>query len=140
MLTALQNKTKLKYSLSLGNQTLYKTDSEGNIIYKIVGGEKIPQVIGHGMAYSDPIDFMGNITFSSGEVEAETYGIAVGDYDSKLLMRKGEIPIDETSLIFAESTPTYENGTIKETSADFRVVKVAPSLNFITYLLKRITK
>lgn len=141
MLTALQNKSKLKYALLIGTRPEYKTDDDGNVIYVTIKGKQVPQETGEEIPmYSEPIDFLGNIAFSSGEAEAETFGIAVGDYDSKLLMLKGEIPIDETSIIFKDSEPVYQNGFLVKESSDFIVKKVAPSLNHINYLLKRITK
>jgi len=70
-----------------------------------------------------------------------SYGVSTSDYDSKMLSLKDEFPISETSLIFTDSEPEYDtNGNLKEKSADFRVFRVAPSLNYAVYLLKRIEK
>lgn len=129
------------YSLAIGQRPIYETDNEGNIIYTEIRGKKIPTETGdYETEYSTPVPFIGNIAFSTGEAEAETFGITIGEYDSKLLMLKGEIPIDETSLIFKDSEPIYKDGFLVKESADYIVKKVAPSVNHVTYLLKRIVK
>lgn len=139
MRTALKNKQLLKYALFEGKTPNYVYDDDGNIKYDIAGN---PMRTGDKKnTYSAPVDFWGNIAFAGGESEAASFGVAIGDYDSKLLMNFGEIPISETSLIFKESSPEYDSyGNLKEKSADFRVVKVQPSLHYIAYLLKRIEK
>ena len=55
-------------------------------------------------------------------------------------MRDGEIPVTETSLIFYKSEPQYDNGVLVEKSADFRIIRVLPYLDFTAYLLKTIEK
>lgn len=141
MRTCRKNKQRLMYSLYEsasvpevvrdrdGNPML---DDDGNFVYEDSSADAI---------YGDPVPFFGNIAFRSGEADGEPYGISVGDYDSKLIMNIGEIPINETSLIFKESTPEYDDdGRLLRDSADFSVVKVQPSLNMVVYLLKRIVK
>lgn len=136
--TGLKNKQNMKYSLYLEKIPVYATDDDGNILYD--DGEPIET--GDSVnGYAEPINFKANIVFSSGEAEATAYGVTISDYDSKIVCAKGYIPITETSLIFTDSEPEYNsNGTVKEKSADFRVVKVQPSLNYVVYLLKRIEK
>lgn len=142
MRTCRKNKQKLMYSLykgvaepeivkdRSGNPML---DDDGNYIYDDSASEKV--------LYDDPVEFWGNISFRSGEADGEAYGISIGDYDSTLIMQQGEIPINETSLIFKESMPVYDDdGNLERDSADFYVVKVQPSLNIVRYLLKRIEK
>lgn len=129
-----KNETTLYYALYENvTEDVYETDTDGNIIYDDDGD---PIVIGSvTKTYGDLVDFSGNIAFSGGEAEAKAYGVSVTDYDSKLTMPKGAIPITETSLIFES-----EQETVSEQTADFRVIKVQPSLNQDVYLLKRITK
>lgn len=135
----LKNKQKLKYSLYLDKVPVYARDDDGNIIYDDDGE---PLDTGETLnGYSAPVEFMANIAFAGGEAEMTTYGVSVDGYDSKMVTPKGYIPITETSLVFKDSEPQYTaDGMVKEKSADFRVIKVAPSLNHTTYLLKRIEK
>ena len=141
METLFQNKQALQYVLFLGEQPVYQTDASGNIVYENIHGKQTPIKVGKYNEYSEPVEFNANISFKSGESEAVTFGVSQGDYDSILTMMKGEIPITETSLIFFESTPEYDTqGHLKVESADFTVKKIAPSLNQVTYLLKRIVQ
>ena len=129
-----KNKTTLYYALYENvTEDVYETDTDGNIIYDDDGD---PIIIGSvTKLYGDLVDFSGNIAFSGGEAEAKAYGVSVTDYDSKLVMPKGAIPITETSLIFEN-----EVESASEKTADFHVIKVQPSLNQDVFLLKRITK
>ena len=46
MRTALKNKQRLKYALYHERQEIYQTDSEGNIVYTEVDGERVPVLEG----------------------------------------------------------------------------------------------
>lgn len=138
MRTLRKNKQKLKYSLYKGRTLDYERDKKGNIVY---GEDGKPILSGNNINFYDlPVDFLGNISFASGEVVAEAYGLSTSDYDSKIVMAKGAIPIDETSLIFYESEPVIVGDRVDPNSADFRVIKVQPSLGYVVYLLRRINK
>ena len=135
-----KNKQRMMYALYKGKaEKKYLVDRDGNYILDAKGHRIEDKSSVNKPAYDEPVAFAGNISFASGESEAEAYGVSVGDYDSKLHMLKGEIPISETSLIFKESTPQYDkSGNLDRESADFTVVKVQPALNTVTYLLKRV--
>lgn len=138
MRTALKNKRSMKYALYSEKMPTYALDDDGNILTDTDG---TPITTGYKAGYFEPIDFKANISFAGGEAEAVSYGVSVGDYDSKLLTLKNEFPISETSLIFTDSEPEYDaSGNLKDKSADFRVFRVAPSLNYTIYLLKRVEK
>lgn len=138
MRTLRKAKQKLKYALYTTTGNEYAVDDEGNLIYDDNGN---PVVIGVGAnEYATPVEFYADIAFASGEAEAMAFGISLDGYDSKLITLVNEFPITETSLIFQDSTPEYSGGKLVEKSADFRVVKIAPSENYTAYLLKRIEK
>ena len=142
MRTCRKNKQRLMYSLYQGVASPeYVKDRNGDPLLDDNGNYIIDDSGAETILYGEPVPFFGNIAFRSGEADGEAYGISVGDYDSTLLMNIGEIPIDETSLIFKDSVPTYdEQGHLERDSADFSVIKVQPSLNLVRYLLKRIEK
>ena len=137
MRTLRRNKSNLYYSLYKESEVVYLTDEDGNIVYEEIDGEEVPVEIGHNPpAYSEPVEFKGYIQFKGGEDEARAFGVSVGSYTHLLIMRKDEIPITETSLIFNHEP----QGEITENTADYKVYRVAPSLNFVTYLLKSVDK
>lgn len=139
-----KNKQNLKYALQVGEVPIYERDEDGNIIYIEVDGQKVPVETGETeVGYSNPIDFRGNIAMSGGEAEAKSFGLDISEYDAILLMEKGRIPIDETSLIWHTSKVRYideQNTIVDRKSADYSIKRVQPSLNFTRYLLKRIVK
>ena len=139
MRTARKNKQALKYALYKGKENIPLLDDNGDIVYDddgepVMTGSQRP-------LYEKPVAFYANIAFAGGEAEAEAFGVALGDYDSRIMLSKGEIPITETSLIFKDSKPVFRtDGSLDDKSADYRVIKVQPSLNYTAYLLKRIEK
>ena len=135
MRTLRRNKSNLYYSLYKESDTAYLLDDNGNIVYEEVDGEQVPVEIENVPTYEAPVPFKGYIQFKGGEEEAMAFGVSVGSYTHILIMRKGEIPITETSLIFIN-----EPQEVTENSADYKVYRVAPSLNFVTYLLKSVDK
>lgn len=130
-----QNKQKMYYALYGKEVPIYDyyTDSEGNKIPLETGETKI--------VYENPVEFLGNISLSGGESEAVEFGLNLADYEAILVVAKNTLPIDETSRIWHNTEPTYnEDGTVNESSADYKVVKVSPSLNVDKFVLKKIVK
>lgn len=122
-----KNKQKMYYSL-------YQTSTDvttGETI--IIDGKEVPvENGGTTKEYGDPVEFYGNISMSGSGVFETEYGIDVSGYSAILVMNKDEIPIDEHSLIWFTSPPTDK--------ADYKVIKVVPSINVSKYLLQRIEK
>ena len=142
MMTLETNKQSMKYSLQNDKIPIYETDEEGNIIYDEVT-EKPLETGEYITGYSKPVSFFGNIAMSGGEVDSVEFGIDVSGYDATLVVDKGTIPIDETSLIWHTSEVEYkdeEKTIVDENTADYKVLAIKPSLNTIKYILGRITK
>ena len=144
MRTVRRNKQRLKYALYKGvSEPKIVYDRNGNPMLDDEGDYVYDDSSTSDILYDKPVDFFGNIAFSkgSGEADGMAYGISLADYDSTLIMNIGELPINETSLIFKDSQPEYDDeGHLIRDSADFTVVKVQSSLNTVIYLLKRIVK
>lgn len=130
-----QNKQKMYYALYGKEVPIYDyyIDSEGNEIPLETGETKI--------VYENPVEFLGNISLSGGESEAVEFGLNLADYEAVLVVAKNTLPINETSRIWHNTEPTYnDDGTINESSADYKVVKASPSLNVDKFVLKKIVK
>ena len=130
-----RNKQKMYYALYGKEVPIYDyyIDSEGNEIPLETGETKI--------VYENPVEFLGNISLSGGESEAVEFGLNLADYEAVLVVAKNTLPINETSRIWHNTEPTYnEDGTVNESSADYKVVKVSPSLNVDKFVLKKIVK
>lgn len=144
MRTLAKNKQKMYYSLLIGQVPIYEydesgnkiiehIDTEGNVYYRETGEYKI--------AYTEPIEFYGNIAMSSGESQAVDFGINLADYSAVLVVDKHTLPINETSLIWHETKPTVDiSGHSDQHTADYTVVKLSPSLNVDRYVLQKVVK
>ena len=123
-----RNRTELWYSLYKAEDITYLKDENGNVVFEDIDGELVPIETGHKPPiYLPPVKFRGYLQFKGGESEARAFGVSIDSYTHILIMRKGEIPIDETSVIYKSETAT---------DPDFIVTNVAESLNFVTYLLR----
>lgn len=127
MRTLKRNKRKMYYSLLIGTEPEYNSAGQRT-------GKKTE-------VYSEPVEFFGNIAFNSGEIVLEEYGTDVGNYDAILIMDRNELPITETSVLWFENEPKYndEQRTIVDgKSADYRVSQVKPLINSTKYILNRL--
>ena len=142
MRQVVKNKQKLYYALVAGDQVpIYERDENGDIVYEIIDSELVAKETGEWETlYTNPVRFYGNInTGNTGYTIARAYGISSGNFDAVLCMRKGEIPIDVTSLIWYEREPRYRSdGTVDPKSANYSVRRVPPCLDEICYLLRRV--
>ena len=131
MRTLKKNKQKMYYATLVDTIQEEYIDEDGN---RYPTGE--PKNI-----YSEPIEFEGNIAMSGGEAEAQEFGLNLADYEAVLVVDKNTLPITETSLIWHVTEPTKGiDGNTDEYSADYRIVKISPSLNFDKYVLKKVVK
>lgn len=131
MMTLDINKQKMYYATLVDTIQEEYIDEDGN---RYPTGE--PKNI-----YSEPVEFYGNIAMSGGEAEAVEFGLNLADYEAVLLLGKNTLPITETSLIWHVTEPTKGiDGNTDEYSADYRIVKISPSLNFDKYVLKKVVK
>lgn len=161
------DKQELWYALYKGQEEQLATDEEGNIIYDDIDGEQVPRTTGHWVqTYYTPVKFYGNINSGNvGEAVARSYGLSLASGEAVLCMRKGELPIDEQTLIWYQNKPDVvyapltiiaqngmalvnSDGEDLQTSqdfacfdpntADYRVKRVPPCLDEIIYLLGRL--
>lgn len=135
MRTLNKNKQKMYYANQDKTVPIYETytDEDGNEYQLDTGETKL--------VYGEPKEFYGNIAMSGGEAEAVEFGLNLADYEAVLLVGKNTLPLTETSLIWQNTKPSNDNlGNTNEYSADYRIVKISPSLNFDKYVLKKVVK
>ncbi|HIW82637.1 MAG TPA: hypothetical protein H9742_14145 [Candidatus Acetatifactor stercoripullorum] len=135
-----KNMQKLHYSLYSKQIMIYEKDENGNIIYDEIDGEVLPRIIAERAGYSEPVSFYANISAANGTSDSEVFGVSL-DYTKTISTSDMTLPISETSLIWFETEPTYnDDGTVNEASADYSVVAVARSLNNVVYAIKKLAK
>lgn len=143
-----KNKQKLYYALLTDEVPIYELDDQGNKIvdytdpvtgdvYYVETGVKEP-------LYSQAVAFNGNIALSGSDVSRQEFGISDDKYEAVLVVTKGLLPITETSLLWYQTTPTTkivdEKTYANEATADYKVLKIIPSLNVDRYILAKVVK
>lgn len=132
-----KNQQKLWYSTYSNQITIYERDSDGNIIYDEIDGDRYPRILSEQAGYNSPVSFSANIAMSGGEAEAKEYGLNSTDYEAVIMTTDKTLPIDELSLIWQKTAPVINpDRTVDGDSADYKVIAVRPSLNAVKYFLK----
>lgn len=133
-----RNQKKLWYQLYQNNIPVYETDLEGNIFRDPVIGE--PLLTGETkIGYSDPVEFRANVSANRGESSSDPFGIDLS-YDKTMVSCDMNLPIDELSVLFVDKKPVFDADGNLTNTADYKVVKVAKSLNSVLYAIKKITE
>lgn len=141
MRTLAKNSSVLKYALQTGRTEIPEMV---NGVAKTIIVDGVSVVVGSGVfdyTYSLPVSFTAPIALSGGEVEAEEFGLSTADYDAILVLEKGQIPLELTSLVWYESEPTYkdnEHTIVEPKSADYSVKAIKPTLSAVKVALKRV--
>lgn len=132
----------LIYALLKGKEPIYERDDNGNIIYRIIGGEKIPKATGEKRdVYSDPITFYNSISGDLSENELQAFGTQ-NNASAKMTYKRGQYPFRTGTLIWKTSEVKFlEDGTPDPTSADYRIIGVmAEGQYFWKCMLEAVTK
>lgn len=122
-------------------------------------GNKIPvfqQPLGNfEVLYSEPIPFEASIAMSGGEAQPVEYGLSIESYEAVIITEANAVPLTEGAIVWFQNEPQYisedpihitvndkeiSGKFAKKTSADFRVLKKSPSLNFDKYILGAVNK
>lgn len=143
-----KNKQKMYYSLLLGEFPNYALDGNGNKIPEwtdpTTGTVHYRETGSKTRMYSAPVAFRGNIAMSGGDVDRAEFGVDMAKYEAVLVTDKGSVPLTETSILWYKTTPVTkvidEKIYADASSADYRVLKVSPSLNVDRYILDKVVK
>lgn len=143
-----KNKQKLYYALLVGETPVYELDEYGNKIIDYidpVSGTTYYVETGNSiLLYSEAVAFDGNIALSGSDVTRQEFGVSDDRYEAVLVTNKGQLPITETSLLWYQTSPTSKTIDDKkyadDSTADYKVLKVIPSLNNDRYILAKVVK
>ena len=122
MRTVQRNKRELWYSLYNGETEL--TDSNGDY----TGETEI--------TYSAPVMIRANVSPATGQSSIEMFGNFT-DYDRVLVTDDVDIPINENSVVFLESSPVITGNKIS--NYDYEVRRVARSFNSVSIAIKQVS-
>ena len=115
MLCLNRNKQSVWYSLYQGVTDV--VDSNG---YKT--GEKTK-------TFAEPVEIKVNVSASRGSAITEGFGVN-GDYDRTIVTHDLSCPIEETTRIWVDALPPAPH--------DYKVVRVAKSINSITIAISKV--
>lgn len=136
-----KNQIKMHYSTYDEEITVYEKDAHGNTVYVTIDGEQVPVVKCEKAGYNNPVEFEASFSTSGGDADQKEYGNDIGSYEAIILTVDKSLPISETSRIWVESEPQYDNDdNVLADSADYSILAVKPSLDGMKYLLKKLTK
>ena len=119
MRTLKRNKQKIWYATYLG----YEDQMEDGLYT----GDLVP-------TYSDPVMLMANVNPASGRTGIEPFGVDT-NYTHLMVTDELNLPIDELSVIWFGREPEVDGSPV---APNFRVTRVAKSLNSVTYALEEI--
>lgn len=117
-----RNLTTIHYALYNGMQPIY--DADGND----TGRSEV--------AYENPVEIRASVSAARGYSDTEQFGVNL-DYEKTVITTDMTCPIAETSVLWVDREPEIANDGSTNTPFDYRVVKVAKSLNYIAYAIKK---
>lgn len=125
MRTPRKARQPLIYALIIGKEPIYERDENGNIIYRIIGGEKVPKTTGGKRdIYSTPVTFYNTISGDLSQNELQAFGTQ-NNASAKMTYRREQYPFKTGTIIWKNSEVKFlEDGTPDPTSADYRVIGV----------------
>lgn len=88
------------------------------------------------MGYEAPVKMMCSVSPATGYAQVNMFG-NLESYDKALITDNTDCPIDENSLLFVDKEPEF--GDDGNPLCDYRVRRVAKSLNSISYAISKVT-
>ena len=125
MRTSRRVKQSIWYALKGEPQPIYERDDDGNIIYLIIDGEKVPKESGNTTnGIEEPVHIENSIGGNLTQAEIAAYGSQDRDLAS-MTYPKGKYPFKVGTLIWLNSEiKKLKDGQIDEQSADYTVVGI----------------
>ena len=138
-----RNKQKMFYALQTDEEIpVYKRDEHGEIVYRTVGGVRVPVETGtYELGYSDAVEFYNGISGELKAYELQAFGVDNSDGYAKMTYPRGKFPFQLGTLIWKKSEVKYVAFRVDPKSADYQVVAIRDEdLDEWSVLLKRILK
>jgi hypothetical protein len=87
------------------------------------------------IVYAEPVLAKYNISPATGNTSTEQFGNDI-QYDKVIVLDDMSCPINENSVLFVDSSPSYDAGG--NLQYDYIVKKVAPSINSISIAIAKV--
>lgn len=117
--TARINKQNMHYSLYSGTVPVYEKDTQGNVIYIVLDGERVPVEAGTQEArYSEPVPFAANISSNLNEMHVRAWGVDQSSIYSEIVCQKDELPLEVGAIIWRQSPIEYDQVGVMQVVTD----------------------
>ena len=123
MRTLLRNKSKFYYASYIDETPI--ADEYGNET-----GEYM-------VAYGHPTKAFGNVSAAQGEMQSRQFGESES-YDKVIVLDDNNASIDEHSVLWIDTLPHLNDDGSTGTPYDYRVKKVARSLNGLSVAIRKV--
>ena len=91
----------------------------------------------YSVSYSNPIEYLGNISAAQGEMQSRQFGESES-YDKVIVLDEGNAPIDEHSILWVDTLPRLNEDGTTATPYDYTVKRVAQSLNGVSIAIRKV--
>lgn len=91
----------------------------------------------HNAGYEEAVEAKGNISAASGSAEIEQFGTGI-EYDKVIILQGTDWNIDEHTVLFIDTQPTYNDDQHTDPKYNYIVTRVAKSLNHTSIAIKRV--
>ena len=115
-------------SLNANKQTMFYALLVGSTDAVDANGKKTG---GKTKIYSDPVEFHANVSAARGLAETEQFGIN-DDYERTIVTNDLDLPITEDTVLWIGICPVSGKH-------NYKVVRVARSINSVTYAIKKVS-
>ena len=89
------------------------------------------------LKYHNPEEMTAYISAARGVSDTEQFGVSL-DYERTIITDDMDCPINETSILWIDVVPEIDGEGKTATPNDYKVVKVAKSINYISYAIKKV--
>ena len=89
------------------------------------------------LQYGNPVEAEGNVSAARGEVATRQFGDDES-YDRVIVMDNPKVPIEKSSILWIENMPVIKSDGTTDTSHDYIVKRVAPSLNSVSIAVSKV--
>ena len=115
-----RNQTAIYYCLYKGKEPLQDENGNETSEYRVL--------------YEKPVKQMCNVSHATGYAQMNMFG-NLESYDKVMIIDDMNCPIDENTVLFIDSKPSYRQG---KPAYDYTVKRVAKSLNTIAYAVSKV--
>lgn len=91
----------------------------------------------HNVIHGDPIECKANVSAAKGETSARQFGENEA-YDKVIVLDNVNTPIDEHTILWVDTLPTFDDTGAVTTPHDYVVKKVARSLNSVSIAISKV--